>query len=398
MKKSNNTKFIDASTVKDAINESGYFSRSQMKENVKKRIKYNYQAFLWILIPMLFLFFFSYYPTIKAVIDSFYDSKVVSSIGGNIVVKDVFVGIDNYKEIFNDRVFWLCIKNVAIFTVVGLVCGNFMTILLAELLFNLKNKKLSAFFRILFIVPILVPSLVIILIWKYVIFGNTGLLNQLMLALGLDRQLWYWETDPSKEWIAKFAIIFTNFPWVGGTSFLIYLAGLQNIPHSVMEASQLDNCSTMKRIFKIDMPFIRSQLKYFLIMGVIGGFQNFDLQLIALGQEYDNTNVLGLYLYDRAFGIGYTTTDGTIIRPRFGYACAVGMIILVITLALTIMNMKLNADPSKTKKNHKKPKLINKEYIKLLLGKPVVETVNNENQEVEQIANEINNEGGNADE
>lgn len=315
---------------------------------------------------MAFLFVFSYYPTIKALYDSFFDSKVISSIGGNIVVKDVFVGIDNYKEIFNDKVFWLCIKNVLIFTLIGIVLGNAMTIFLAELLFNLKNKKLSAFFRVLFIVPMLVPSLVIILIWKYVIFGNTGLMNQLMLALGQESQLWYWETDPNKEWIAKFAIIFTNFPWVGGTSFLIYLAGLQNIPNSVMEASQLDNCSVWKRIWKIDMPCIRSQLKYFLIMGVIGGFQNFDLQLIALGAEYDNTNVLGLYLYDRAFGIGYITADGGLIRPRFGYACAVGMIILVITMALTIMNMTLNNE-KKPKKENKTKKFINKEYIKQLL-------------------------------
>lgn len=373
MKKSGNSDFADASTLKDVIDESGEFSRSQMKERVRKRPKYNYQAFLWIFIPMAFLLFFSYYPTVRSVIDSLFDSKVVSSIGGNVVVKDVYVGFDNYKEIFNDRVFWLCIKNVAIFTAIGLVGGNLMTIFLAELLFNLRNKRLSAFFRILFIIPILVPSLVIILIWKYVIFGNTGLLNQLMLALGLDRQLWYWETDPDKEWIAKFAIIFTNFPWVAGTSFLIYLAGLQNIPSSVMEASQLDHCSVAKRIVKIDLPFIRPQLKYFLIMGVIGGFQNFDLQLIALGQEYDNTNVLGLYLYDRAFGIGYVTNDGTLIRPRFGYACAVGMIILVITMALTILNMRLNADAGGSKRKKAKKKIVNKGFVKLLVQHPQAE-------------------------
>lgn len=367
MKKSSKTQLLDASTIKDVLSESGYFSRSQMKETQKKRKKYNYEAFLWILIPMAFLIIFSYYPTIKAIFDSLFDSKITSSIGGNVEYKDVFVGLNNYKEIFNDKVFWICIKNVLIFSAIGLVLGNLMTIFLAELLFNLKNKKLSAFFRVLFIIPILVPSLVIILVWKYVIFGNTGLMNQLMLALGQERQLWYWETDPSKEWIAKFAIIFTNFPWVGGTSFLIYLAGLQNIPNSVMEASQLDNCSTMKRIFKIDLPCIRSQLKYFLIMGVIGGFQNFDLQLIALGSEYDNTNVLGLYLYDRAFGIGYTLEDGSLIHPRFGYACAVGMIILVITMVLTILNMRLNSDPSTSKKNKKKKQFVDRNYIKALL-------------------------------
>ena len=346
---------MDANTIIESLEKNSEpICRTPNRTNLKKKLrKYQFQAFLWILIPMAFLIVFSYYPPIQAFIDSFYDSQIIPRPGGNYETVDVFVGFANYKELFGDKVFWLCIKNVLIFTSIGLICGNFMTIFLSELLFNLRNKKLSSFFRVLFIVPILVPSLVIVLIWKYVIFGNTGLLNQLMLALGKDPQLWYWETDPNKEWVAKFAIIFTNFPWVGGTSFLIYLAGLQNIPNSVMEASQLDNCSTMKRIFKIDIPYILPQLKYFLIMGVIGGFQNFDLQLIALGAEYDSTNVLGLYLYDRAFGIGYVTDGSTIIHPRFGYASAVGMIILVVTMALTILNMRLNTDQTKTKRNRK---------------------------------------------
>ena len=103
------------------------------------------------------------------------------------------------------------------------------------------------------------------------------------------------------------------------------------------------------------MPLITPQLKYFLVMGVIGGFQNFDLQLIVVGAETEATNVLGLYLYDRAFGTGYVAPEGTLIRSRFGYASAVGMIILVITLVLTIINMSLNRE-KRTKKKKKEAK------------------------------------------
>lgn len=309
-----------------------------------KKNRYQFRAFLWLAIPMVFLMVFSYYPPIKALFDSFYDVKRVDG-----VLVDQFVGISNYKEIFHDNTFWVCIKNVLIFTAVGLVAGNFMTIFLAELLFNLKNKKHSAFYRVLFIIPILVPSLVILLIWKYLIFSSNGLMYQLGLDFGLSNPQWYWDEN---NFIAKFAIIFTNFPWVAGTSFLIYLAGLQNISKSVMEASKLDNCSTLKRIAKIDMPLILPQLKYFLIMGVIGGFQNFDLQLIVVGMETKATNVLGLYLYDRAFGINYVSESG-IVNARFGYAAAVGMIILVVTMGLTILNMRLNGDKTKKAIIHK---------------------------------------------
>lgn len=313
----------------------------------KNHRKYQWKAFLWLLIPFAFLFVFSYYPSIKAVIDSFIDTQYNPAILGN---EDVFVGFRNYIEIFTDPVFWICVKNVLVFTVFGMIFGNLMTILLAELLYNLRSKKLSGFFRVLYIIPILVPSLVILLIWKYVVFGNNGFLNEMIVAAGGERQLWYWSNI---TWVAKFSILFTNFPWVAGTSFLIYLAGLQGIPNSVIEAAQLDNCSVWKRIRKIDLPLIFPQLKYFLIMGIIGGFQNFDLQLIVVGAETDATNVLGLYLYDRAFGTGYIDPSG-IARSRFGYASAVGIIILIVTLTITIINMVLTRDKKQKKQIKKK--------------------------------------------
>lgn len=309
----------------------------QPKAKKRKKKKYQWQAIIWLAPALILMIIFCYYPPIKALIDSFFDTFFDSATYSFV---DKFVGFSNYVEIFQDKTFWICLKNVAIFTVVGLVLGNLMTIFLAELLYNLKNKKLSSIFRVLFIIPILVPSIVILLIWKYVVFGNTGLMNQIVTSLGGEAQLWYW--DSQNDFIAKFAIIFTNFPWVAGTSFLIYLAGLQSIPASVIEASHLDNCSTMKRIIKIDMPLIKSQLKYFLVMGVIGGLQNFDLQLIVVGAENDSTNVLGLYLFDRAFGTGYVAPDGGLVYSRFGYASAVGMIIFILTMTITIINMRTN--------------------------------------------------------
>ena len=76
------------------------------------------------------------------------------------------------------------------------------------------------------------------------------------------------------------SLILTNFPWVAGTSFLIYLAGLQNIPHEVIEAATLDGITLPKRILYIDMPFILGQIRYFLILGFIGGLQNYNMQLL----------------------------------------------------------------------------------------------------------------------
>jgi len=286
----------------------------------KRRHKFQYQAFLWMLPAFAFLFMFSYYPPIKAFIDSFRYNGTFS--------------FGNYQEMFSDSVFWVCVKNTFIFTLVGLVCGNAMTILLAELLYNFRSKKGSSFYRVLFILPILVPGIVLILIWKYVIFGSDGLVSQLITAFGGTPPSEYY-TNTSNSFIAQFAIIMTNFPWVAGTSFLIYLAGLQNISSSVIEAAKLDNCGVCKRVFKIDLPLLMPQIKYFLIMGVIGGIQNFSLQLVVANKwVYHNTDVLGLYLYNYAFGQG--GIPGNVARPE--YACAVGMFIFAITLVLTLIS------------------------------------------------------------
>ncbi len=297
---------------------------TQAKNPKKKKKKYQWQAFLWMAPAFAMLLVFSYYPPIRAFYDSFFD---VNRFG-----KTFFVGFGNYKEFLSDKLFWICVKNTLIFTGVGLIVGNCMTIFLAELLYNLRSKKLAGIFRILFIIPILVPSIVTLLIWKFIVFGSNGFVNQIIQALGGKPQMFYW--DYNNNFMTKFSIIMTNFPWVAGTSFLIYLAGLQNIPKSVLEACQLDNCSTMKRIFKIDFPLIAPQLKYFLIMGIIGGIQNFELQLVIISTEWESSDVLGLYLYNHAFGIGYDLS-------RFGFASAVGMFIFVITLILTLLsNMK----------------------------------------------------------
>ena len=291
---------------------------------IHRRKKYNYWAYLWLLPAIVLIAIFSAYPLINSFVLAFTNSSG-SGYGD-------FVGFDNFIELFNDPVFWICIKNVFIFTVVGIVCGNLMTILLAELLFNIKFKKTSAFLRILFILPVLVPGVVIYLVWENIIFSSSGFVNQILLSMGKEPIAWYFENPYN-----FIAIILTNFPWVGGTSFLIYLAGLQNINKSVFEATRLDGITGLRRVFRIDLPLIKGQLKYFLIMGVIGGLQNFDIQLIITGSGPGTTNgvnVPGYYIFQLAWSGEYDV--------RYGYASAIGVIIFIITIGFSIANFKKN--------------------------------------------------------
>lgn len=290
-----------------------------VRRSGKKR-KINWTGYLWVLPALALAVIFSAYPVFSAFYLSF-TNATSTGVG-------TFIGWQNYVNIFMDTVFWKCMANVVIFTVSGLILGNAMTIFLSELLYNLKSKKANKILRVFFILPILVPSIVIILVWRYIIFSTDGLANALLHFFGLQRQDWYFGLNT-----AMIAIILTNFPWVGGTSFLIYLAGLQSIPTEVIEASELDGCGAVRRIFKIDLPLIKPQLRYFVIMGVIGGLQNFDLQLIITGSgtgTTNNVNVPGYYLYNIAF-----LSD----KMDFGYASAVGVILFIVTMFFTLLNL-----------------------------------------------------------
>ena len=291
------------------------------QKKIAKKKKYDYEAFLWLAPTFLLLIVFSYYPPIRTIMLSFTDAN------GTGIGKFIF--LDNYIELFTSPVFWKSMKNVIIFIITGMLFGNFMTILLAELLYNLKSKRVSSLFRFLFIIPIVVPGVVVILIWQYIVFagGEAGIANNLLSFFGIENQNWYF--DPK---LAPVSIILTSFPWVAGTSFLIYLAGLQRISPDVIEASKLDGASTWVRIFKIDLPLLSGQIKYFVVMGLIGGLQNINLQLLVTGSgpgTTNATNVPAFMLYEMAF-----TYD------RYGYASAIGMVIFFLTLGFTIINMK----------------------------------------------------------
>ena len=291
-----------------------------------KKPKYDYTAFLWIAPALIMMFIFCYYPPVYAAILSFTDST-----GGDTFK---FIGLANYIEILTDNLFWIGMRNIAVFLICGLIMGNVAPLFLAELLFNMKSVRASNTLRFLFIIPTLIPGVINMILWQFVILGPepTSIMNTIIGWFGAEPKAWYYDYTCT-PWITWFSLVFTGFPFLGGTSFLIYLAGLQSISESVVEAAKLDGCTGFKRVIKIDLPFLLGQIKYFMIMGIIGGIQGFGTQMLFTGHGPNNSaTVPGFYMYNAAFG-GYD-------RARYGYASAVGMIIFVITLSLTIINMK----------------------------------------------------------
>lgn len=279
-------------------------------------------AFLWLIVPVVFVALFCVYPAIMAIIRSFMEWTPS---------KSGWIWFDNYKNLFSDEVFGAAFKNMGILVLSGMFTGNVMTLILAELLFNFGWRKTEKVYRYMFLLPALVPGMVNVLLWKNVVLSGTeeGLMNVILSWFGGEAQAWYYDKGQ-----VIFSMILTNFPWVGGVSFLIYLSGLQSIPESVYEAADLDGLSHFKRVFVMDLPFLVGQIKYFIVIGLISGVQGYDLQLILGFSAIDKSSTVpGYLLYYHTYGSS---------MPNFGYASAIGVVLFVLTMTLTTISNKLS--------------------------------------------------------
>ncbi len=297
-----------------------------MKKNKNKQpfISYKWQtAFVcygFVILPMALLCLFTYFPVLRAFFTSFFEIE----IGGD----SKFVGIRHYVEyLTSDPTTWGSMLIMIFMTVFGVCVRLSMPLIVAKLIYSIQSERWRHYYRILFLAPIVVPGVAVMLIWSGLIYSNQGIINEILLKVGLSDWTRSWLADPST---ALLAVVFIGFPWIGGFEVLIYYAGLSNIPESVNEAALLEGCVGVKKFFLIDIPMVLSQLKLILILTVIAGVQGFEnLLIITRGGPGYKTTVPGLMMYFNAFSF-----------QRFGYACAIGVILFVIIFTLTIINFK----------------------------------------------------------
>lgn len=314
---------MDMTTKKDGVAETNQSGNTKRSGENKKRLSFRrsgYEGLLWILPAAVLLLIFSYYPPI----DAFYHS--LTDWNGT---KANFIGFDNFVRVFHDGLFWRSFGTMFLLTISCLIIGNASTFLLAELIYNNKSKRMSSFYRFMYVLPAIIPGIVTIMLWGKIILTGApnGIMNTVLGVFGIKPQGWFYS-----EATVLVSIILYGFPWMGGTSFLIYLAGLNGIDESIIEAAKLDGISTFKRIFLIDLPMIKGQLKYFLMMGLIGGIQGYTLQYaITNGGPGDSyvSMVPGYYIYKAAIN-----------NSEYGYSCAMGVILFLVILVITIINNK----------------------------------------------------------
>ena len=198
-------------------------------------------GFLWVLPALILLCVFSLYPMFSAFRHSFTDWDGTTQAN--------FLGFQNYLELLQDKLFWRSMGNVVLITIISMLIGNGAAILLAELMYNLKSK-VANFYRFCFVLPAMAPSIIVLLLWQRLILSgaSTSVANTILRFFGLGQVGWFTDQNTAIVYISIFLF---GFPWMGGTSFLIYLAGLNAIDPSIIEASRLDGLGAFLSLIHI---------------------------------------------------------------------------------------------------------------------------------------------------
>jgi len=289
--------------------------RSSLAKTLK-RVRQYWFCYVMLLGTFALLITFSYYPAISAIYHSF-------------TVWDGFrpeqwVGVQNYQEIFtSDIIFRKGFANMLLLTIWQVVRSSVFPLLGAALLYRMRNEKLAYFYRLVFVLPLVVPGVVAILVWRQLYEPNFGLFNAILQALGLSPSAWL--NSPKT---ALPSLMFMGFPWIDGVGLLIYLAGLLAIPTEIIEAAKMDGASSLRRFFNMELPLIVPQIRLIVILNVIGSLQSFGWQLLVTrGGPNNATTVPAWEMYQSAM------TEG-----RFGVASAIGVVLFLLIFILTLIN------------------------------------------------------------
>jgi multiple sugar transport system permease protein len=232
-------------------------------------------------------------------------------------------GLNNYIQLFNDKIFLRSIVNTLIFLLINIPLQIVVALFLAELL-N-QRIKLRGLFRGAFFLPVVVSGVVVSILWQQLYGYDTGLLNRILIMAGLDKVGWL--TDPYLA-MPSIALMAT---WKNvGLYIILFLVGLQTVPEQYYEAANLEGASHLQKFMKITLPMINPTILLVLVLSTIGGFSLFIEPYIMTGGGPLNSTISAvLYIYKQGF-----------FYYHMGYAATLGLFFALIILAVIIIQRK----------------------------------------------------------
>lgn len=281
----------------------------------RRALRRNVTAYFYLLPALLAFGFFLWWPMVSAVILSFQQV--------DLRYDPTWVGLDNFRRVVDDPLFWTAWRNTLVFTLLALVFSYITPVLIAMAINEVRWK---GFFRLAFYLPTILPVVVTTLLWRWVFDPGPGLANSVLEWLGLPRLQWL----QSAETVLPSILVMTTWAGAGG-AILYYLAALQGVPASLYDAAELDGASIWRRARDIAFPQIRGVMLLFLIGQVVGTTQLFTEVFILTGGGPNNASVtVMLLLYQYAFDYN-----------EFGMASAMGVLIFAFLSVFSLIYLRL---------------------------------------------------------
>jgi len=235
-----------------------------------------------------------------------------------------FVGFDNFKELFtSDQYFWPSVRRTLVFALFSM--AEIPIALLVAILLNRYVKKPN-FLVASYFLPVILSVVIVGQLWKtiYNPASMGGMLNQILIALGLDSWTHSWLTEPK---IAMYALYFVALWQYLGYHTLIQFTGIRNIPQEIYEAAKIDGAEGFKADWHITFPMIIPIFKISIVLAFIGSLQAFDMVMVmTAGGPAHATDVISTYMYNLSF-----------LSGKYGYGSAISSFLVAICLIATVI-------------------------------------------------------------
>lgn len=238
-----------------------------------------------------------------------------------------FVGLKNYINLFKDSILSTCIKNNLIYGILILLIVPISSFTLAYIIETFIKRKM--FFRLVTYLPAIIPTIVTIMLWKWIYNPQYGLLNKFLDLIGLEKLTTGWLTNSGT---ALYAVTFASVWKTVPVYFVLFLAGLQSVPKDLIEAATLDGASRMQTIKNVTLPSIRRIITIVLVLVFIDVFRVFELVYAMTngGPGYYNTEMILTYAYKTTFA-----------NSNAGYGMAMTTSLIIFVIICTAVQLRL---------------------------------------------------------
>jgi N-acetylglucosamine transport system permease protein len=289
---------------------------------MEKSIKRN--AFIaFCTLPSLLLFcLFIVYPTVNVFKTSLYQDSGLGS-------RAIFIGLENFKELFNDEIFYISLKNTGFLAATTIFPTLFIALVFAAMLTSGKIRH-SNFFRTVFFFPSILSFVVISILWSFIYHPTMGILDSFLGIFGVELEL----PLLGNKYTVMWALAITMIWQATGYYMVMYIAGIDSISREIYEAAEIDGASGMQQFWKITVPLLWGIIRttvIFIINGVITNSFTI-VRVMTNGGPDRDSEVLLTFMYNHA------------VNANMGYAMAVAVIVFIISIILSAASNRLTGE------------------------------------------------------